>query len=226
METSSDGRYLLLMVKNGDGGEVAHYIRDPQGNWTQVTRFEDEAKEAKLGPDQALYLLSRQGAPLGKILRIPLENLALEAAQVIVPEGVAHDPTFSADPGLCLSNGTGWWTVQTPGGRSSGKACCQCTYRACLRRLGFEAEAGNTVLFLGSSFLHPNHWSRYDPVSAEVRRTALFTKSPADFSDCEVLREFATSPDGTRVPLNILRRKGTRLEVPIRCCCMAMVVTE
>jgi prolyl oligopeptidase len=43
-------------------------------------------------------------------------------------------------------------------------------------------------------------------------RTALQTTSPADFGMVEVLREFATSPDGTRVPLNILRRKGTVLD--------------
>ena len=42
--------------------------------------------------------------------------------------------------------------------------------------------------------------------------TALFRTSPADFSDCEVVREFATSKDGTKVPMNILRRKGTKLD--------------
>jgi prolyl oligopeptidase len=36
--------------------------------------------------------------------------------------------------------------------------------------------------------------------------------SPADFSDCEVVREFATSRDGTRIPMNIVRRKGTKLD--------------
>jgi len=40
----------------------------------------------------------------------------------------------------------------------------------------------------------------------------LFRRSPADFSDTEVVREFATSKDGTKVPLNILRRKGTKLD--------------
>ncbi|HSL28371.1 MAG TPA: hypothetical protein VK900_04150, partial [Anaerolineales bacterium] len=74
METTTDGRYLLLIVRNGDGGEMEHYVRKPQGDWTQVTRFEDEAKEGRLGPDGYLYLLSRQAAPLGKILRTPLEN--------------------------------------------------------------------------------------------------------------------------------------------------------
>jgi prolyl oligopeptidase len=75
-----------------------------------------------------------------------------------------------------------------------------------------EHEAGNCILFLGSSFLHPDHWSRYDPATNEVRRTALFMTSPADFDDCEVLREFATSRDGTRVPINIIRRRDTELD--------------
>jgi len=212
METSSDGRYLLLMVKNGDGGEVAHYIRDPQGNWTQVTRFEDEAKEAKLGPDQALYLLSRQGAPLGKILRIPLENPTLDAAQVVVPEGSLTIQLFAPTRDYV-------YLTELDGGPSrlrvvdhQGKDVAQVSIEPVSGIWDLKHEAGNTVLFLGSSFLHPDHWSRYDPDSGEVRRTALFRKSPADFSDCEVLREFATSRDGTRVPVNIIRRNGTKLD--------------
>src|SRR5260370_28301810 len=35
--------------------------------------------------------------------------------------------------------------------------------------------------------------------------------SPVDFDDMEVVREFATSKDGTKVPLNILRKKGLKL---------------
>src|SRR5882724_7730466 len=36
--------------------------------------------------------------------------------------------------------------------------------------------------------------------------------SPVDFSDIEVVREFATSKDGAKVPLNILRKKGIKLD--------------
>jgi prolyl oligopeptidase len=43
-------------------------------------------------------------------------------------------------------------------------------------------------------------------------RTAIYTTSPVDFSDLEVIREFATSKDGTKVPLNIIRRKGLKLD--------------
>jgi prolyl oligopeptidase len=212
METTSDGRYLLLQVKNGDGGEVAHYLRDPQNNWAQITRFEDEAKEAKLGEDGCLYLLSRQDAPLGKILRIPLDRPTLEAAQVIVPEGLLTIQLF-------LPTRDYLYLAELDGGPSrlrvvdhEGKHVTDVPIEPVSGVWGLEHEEGNTVLFLGSSFLHPDHWSRYDADTNEVKRTALFTTSPANFDDCEVQREFVTSRDGTRVPINILRRKDTKLD--------------
>ena len=212
MDTTSDGRYLLLMVKNGDGGEAAHFVRDPQGNWTQVTHFEDEAKQAELGTDNHLYLLSRQGAPLGKILRIPLENPTLDAAQVVVPEGTLTIQLFAPAQDYV-------YVTELDGGPSrlravdhQGKHVVEVPVEPISGIWDMKHEAGNTVLFSGSSYLHPDHWSRYDPATGEVQPTALATTSPADFSDCEVLREFATSRDGTRVPINILRRKGTKLD--------------
>jgi prolyl oligopeptidase len=36
--------------------------------------------------------------------------------------------------------------------------------------------------------------------------------SPANFDDIEVVREFAKSKDGTKVPINILRKKGIKLD--------------
>ena len=212
MDTTSDGRYLLLMVKNGDGGEVAHYIRDPQGNWNQVTHFEDEAREAKLGLDNHLYLLSRQGAPLGKILCIPLDKPTLDAARVVVPEG-------SLSIQLFLPTQNYLYITELDGGPSrlrvlnhQGEHVTSVPLEPVSGVWDLKHEEGDTVLFLGSSFLNPDHWSRYNPAQDEVRHTALFTKSPADFSDCEVLREFATSRDGTRIPVNIIRRKNTELD--------------
>jgi prolyl oligopeptidase len=40
----------------------------------------------------------------------------------------------------------------------------------------------------------------------------MASTSPIHFDDAEVVREFATSKDGTRVPLNIIRKKGTKLD--------------
>ena len=71
---SDDGRFLLATVNNGDGGEKAHYVRPPSGGWIRLAGYTDEVITGVWGPDDALYLLSRQGAPRGRILRIARSN--------------------------------------------------------------------------------------------------------------------------------------------------------
>src|SRR6185436_68346 len=41
-------------------------------------------------------------------------------------------------------------------------------------------------------------------------KTALLSTSPVSFADIEVRREFATSKDGSKIPLNVLSRKGMK----------------
>ena len=74
LEASSNGKYILATVANGDGGDFAHSLLGPDGNWKQLTHFSDQIKAARIGRDDALYLLSRNDAPRGKILRLPLIN--------------------------------------------------------------------------------------------------------------------------------------------------------
>ncbi|HEY3837784.1 MAG TPA: prolyl oligopeptidase family serine peptidase, partial [Bryobacteraceae bacterium] len=74
----------------------------------------------------------------------------------------------------------------------------------------------NRVLFCETSYITPAAWYLCEPGPDEdagrVTRTALADTSPVDFSDIEAVREFAVSKDGTKVPINILRRKGTKLD--------------
>src|SRR5882724_9061965 len=88
LEGSRDGRYILASVANGDGGDFAHYLLVPGGSaseWKQITKFNDQIKAAHLGRDKALYLLSRDAAPRGKVLRLPLETPELSKAVEIIP---------------------------------------------------------------------------------------------------------------------------------------------
>ena len=64
---SPDGKHILALVANGDGGEFAHYLLGPSGKWVQLTQFDDKITGAAFGQDQALYLLSRKGTPRGQI---------------------------------------------------------------------------------------------------------------------------------------------------------------
>src|SRR5947199_759202 len=87
LESSRDGRYILASVANGDGGDFAHYLLGPDGSWKQITQFSDQIKAARLGRDNAMYLLARNAAPRGKVLRLPLETPELSKAVEIVPPG-------------------------------------------------------------------------------------------------------------------------------------------
>jgi prolyl oligopeptidase len=76
-----------------------------------------------------------------------------------------------------------------------------------LVRLGSDA-----ILFGSQTFLEPFAWYRFDPETGQTSKSALYSTSSVDFGDTEVVREFATSKDGTKIPLNIIRRKGTSLD--------------
>src|SRR5260370_15910457 len=89
LEASRDRKDILSTVANGDGGDFAHYLLGPDRTWKQITQFSDEIKIARLGRDDALYLISRAGAPRGKILRLPLGVPELKNAAEIVPAGEA-----------------------------------------------------------------------------------------------------------------------------------------
>jgi prolyl oligopeptidase len=211
LESSRDGRFVLASVKNGDGGEVEQFLRDPAGTWAAVSTFADKAVEGQIGPDSALYLLSRSGAPRGRILRLALDAPSLEKARVIVPEGEAAIDRFVATENLL-------YVVDTVGGPHrirvfdhAGKPRGDLPILPVSSIGGVVPLPGDDLLFSNQSLLVPGAWYRTGP-GGKVVRTAMARKSPADFRDSEVLRETATSKDGTKIPLTILRRKGTKLD--------------
>jgi prolyl oligopeptidase len=71
--------------------------------------------------------------------------------------------------------------------------------------------AKDSVLVRLQTYLQPSAVYTFEQ-PAVFRKTALAVQSPVNFDDAEVTREFATSFDGTKVPLNIIRKKGTPLD--------------
>jgi prolyl oligopeptidase len=72
--------------------------------------------------------------------------------------------------------------------------------------------AGDDILVRINSYVTPSTWYRYDARANKLLATQLSGKPAISFADAEVVREFAVSRDGTRIPLNILKRKGTVLD--------------
>lgn len=220
LRTSEDGRWVVASVANGDGGEFAHYVMDSSGHWSQVTHFEDAIVSAKVGSDGGLYLLSRKNAPRGQILRVPLAQLDLSQARIVVPQssGSGTDESARASIESFEPNGGRLYVVDIMGGPSrmrvfdnQGQALA--TVTPPISAMGAAVSIpGGDVLLRVSTFVEPSAWWRFDARQNKLVRTALTQSSAAKFDDAEVVREFAVSKDGTRVPLNIIRRKGTKLD--------------
>jgi prolyl oligopeptidase len=220
LRTSDNGRWLLAAVANGDGGQFAHYVMDSSGHWTQVTHFEDEIVSAKVGADDDLYLLSRKGAPRGQILRLRRPNLPLREAKVVVEQssGSGTDEAARASIEGFLPTEGHLYVTDIVGGPSrlrvyNDRGLLLTTISPPISAIGqVERVAGGDVLVYVASFLQPAAWWHFDSRQKKFSRTALFQASASRFDDAEAVRDFAISKDGTRVPVNIICRKGTKLD--------------
>lgn len=220
LHASDNGRWLIAAVANGDGGQFAHYVMDSSGHWTQVTHFEDGIVSAKVGQDDALYLLSRKDAPRGQILRLPLPNPALSQAKIVVPQSSGSETDESARAAIdsFVPTGKSLYVTDIIGGPSrlrvfndQGLLSTTISPPVSVIDQVVPVSGGDAVFYI-SSFLEPAAWWRFDSKQNKLSRTALFETSASKFDDAEVVREFAISKDGTRVPVNIIRRKGTTLD--------------
>jgi prolyl oligopeptidase len=221
LHTSDDGRWLVAAVANGDGGQFAHYVMDETGRWTQVTQFEDAIVSVKVAADASLYLLSRKNAPRGQILRLPLSDLALSKAKIVVSQssGSGADESTRASIEDFLPAAGRLYVIDIVGGPSRVRVFDSEAHAMPAPALPpisavdqVVSTGGGNVLLNVSTYLQPSAWYRFDAATGKSVRSALFQTSPANFDDAEIVREFAASKDGTRVPVNIIRLKTTKLD--------------
>src|SRR5207249_2347616 len=203
LEASRDGKYILATVANGDGGDFAHYLLGPDGNWKQITQFSDQIKAARLGRDNALYLLSRADAPRGKVLRMPLDKLELASAAMIVSPSDAViqflEPAANALYVADLLAGPS--QIRRFGLDGKNEMTVPIPTISAVTEM--EPLDDNSLLFRDVSYTEPAAWFHCVAGKLQPVKTALINTSPVSFADVEVTRDFATSKDGTKVPLNI-----------------------
>ncbi len=221
--TSQDGRYLLATVENGDGGDYEHFLLNPSGKWAQLTHFDDKISAIAFGDDYALYMVSRKDAPRGKILRLPVATPELSNAKVIIPQSqeVIQGFGFSISgvlPSFVATNDR-LFVVELVGGPMqiavfdhAGKKLGLVPIEPISDVDEILGLPGGELLFYNESYLKPGAWFRYSSQTNKTVETALRSTSPVSLSDIVAEREFATSKDGTKVPLTILHKKGIPLD--------------
>jgi prolyl oligopeptidase len=206
---------LLCSVQNGDGGQFAHFVRSPTGQWHQFTHFKDQCVQATFSTSGDIFVVSRRNAPRGKILKLSTSNLDLVAAKEVVPESQDSIVTsFYTKPTVVATDTRLYVTYQLggpseirafdlDGGPVAGPRQLALSKVSDLTPLG-----GDDLLFANLSYVQPVGLYRFH--SKEITKTPLTTPPPVRFDDIQVVREFATSKDGTKVPVNILLPKDTR----------------
>ncbi len=220
LQVSEDGRHLLADVANGDGGEHGFYLRSNGRAWRRIAGYTDGFRRAEFGRDGRLYALGLKGSPRGRVVAMQLGNAkaSFTSAPTVVAESEAvieaFLPTATKLYVEVLVGGPSELHTHTLDGRLLGTLSAQPIASV---NLGTRLE-GDAILFGSQSFVEAFSWYAYDGgrSGATPVKTAL-SDAPAFAVDgglpgAEAVREMATSKDGTKVPVNIVRMKGTPLD--------------
>lgn len=251
LERSDDGKWILVRVANGDGGEYAHHVlrsatpvaaapAAPSTPGVRLSSFSDELIHASFGADGKIWGISRKGAPRGKVVSFtppfdkPPEMFMPEGADVIedlvvtksavyvvelvggpsrlrrVPLGVKAEP-LAVTVSKKKKKGAAPPTPTTVAAGSRGIAVAEVPLPN-VSSITSTVRIGEDLLVRVESYVEPPAWYRYRATEHRLAKTAMAKVAPADMSDVEVVRETCTSKDGTKVPMSILRRKGTKLD--------------
>lgn len=211
---------LLATVQEGDGGEFAHYLRSPRGQWRQFSSFGDGTKQAVFGRNDDMLVVTLAGAPRGRIVQVPIETLDVAGSPTLIPEGrdtiVTSGVAFWGETTV-LPTASRIYVVYQLGGPSelrvfdgSGQPLAAPEQLDVSAIHGLALLGENSILFGNHSFTEPDAYYRFDAAANRTTKTALATSSPTRLDDARVIRRFATSKDGTKVPLNIILPAGVK----------------
>jgi prolyl oligopeptidase len=222
LEVDNNTGRLLATVQDGDSGRFALHLRSPDGVWTQLSHFEDDATLGNFGPEGDLFILTRDGAPRGRIIQLAAGENDLGKAKEVIAEAEGaistkafyyfHTPDF-------LVTRHAIYVVYQEGGPSviraydrSGKAGAKIPQLDVGSVSGMAPLGGDDILFANRSYTQPTGWFRLDGESGTIQKMPISSVVPVSFDDVRVVREFASSSDGTKIPVNILIPEGAAVD--------------
>jgi prolyl oligopeptidase len=213
VEVSHDQRYTFLERSKGDGNALAWKPRDEPGNrFRPIFSLDPNVSYGILGNDGSrIFVQTNLHAPRFRIAAFDLNDPS-HALRDVVPEtadkldgaelvgdrfylSYLHDAHSVV--GLASVTGRPLGTIALP---AIGTAS-----------FGQSHREDRAVYYTFESFAYPPVTYRYDPVTAT--QTVVF-RSPIAFDPTPFVTEqlFATSKDGTRVPVFVIHRKDIPLD--------------
>lgn len=216
---SPDSKYAIGIANHNDDNNPSTVyvaplakVTGPNTPWRRVAEVADGVTAFEPHGD-TLYFLSQKGASHFRVLATPLAQPDVAKARVVVPEGrgVITDFAFARE---------GLYVREREGAASRLRRVALDGGQSHVVPLPFEGNVGGPVtdarepgvLFKIQGWVRPAVIMNYDPVADASVNTGLLPPSSIDTSQLEAKEVFATSYDGTRVPLSIIHRKGLQLD--------------
>ena len=221
LDAEPGGKHLLATVQYGDSGRFAHFLRNAKGKWSTLSEFDDGVVQVSFGAGQLWFVEAGEAHPRGRLLRAPVAKPSKR--KEFVAEGQdAITSSFWSDASVDVIGDKVYVIYQLGGPREirafdvkTGKAVDGPTQPAVAQVAGLVdlgvAGQPDTLLFGAGSYIDAWAWYTYD-AKGETKVSALAEPQVVDFGPYEVRREFATSKDGTKVPVNILVAKDATLD--------------
>jgi prolyl oligopeptidase len=187
-------------------------VTDDNTPWKKVAGVTDGVTQFHLR-GQTLYLLSQKDAPRFRLLALSLAEPEVNNATIVIPEasGVLTDVGLAQD---------GLYARVRDGAVSHMRRVSFDGKQSSPVPTPFEGNVGAPVtdphragaLFGVRGWLQSTHIMAYDPANDRSDDTGLNPPSSIDGSQFEAKELFATSYDGTQIPLSVIHRKGLALD--------------
>jgi prolyl oligopeptidase len=223
---TAGSNHVLAIISDGTGIDKAFFTSPltevEQGKpfiWKRVAQQSDGATEAVVQGDQ-VFLLTHKNAPRYRVVREDLRRPDFASANTLVPEkhGVLTGMAASSEAlYVVMRNGAGMTLSRLPYAASTESAITLpfsgTIYPANEDAGALVADPQNPGPIFGlESWVHPIVWLHYDPKKNVVADTGIVPTFSRDLSGYDTIETTAESPDGTKVPLSILMKHGTRLD--------------
>jgi prolyl oligopeptidase len=224
LDSDPTGKWIVASAEDGDGGKYANFVRMPDGSWQQISTYSDEVVAVTPGTaeEDALYLTSLKDAPRGKILEISAKTPVLREAKTIIPEGpasIVHDAPEGDSHSLLVTKDRLYVTTIDGGPNRllvydhKGMPLPEVPLPPVSGVSEVAAVGPETLAIQTSGFLTPPAYLTYHQgAHTQPEATALSQPASEIVTGYVVDRSFATSKDGTRIPMNIIHRRGSAMD--------------
>lgn len=212
---TKDGKYLLIKVSQGTDTRNGLFYKDLSNSTSKVIELLpnfDASYDFITNLGSKFIIRTDRHAPKQKIISIDLKKPASAKWKTIIPESTETLRSVSHVGGLLIANYLKDARTEIRRFKTNGSSLSPVKLPGLGTAAGFEGKSDqNETFFYFTSFTSPGAVYRYDV----ARNTSTLFKSPEikfNPDDYESRQIFATSKDGTRVPMFIVHKKGLKLD--------------